>query len=494
MRKSKYSIRWHLFGYLTLFSGVLILVLWLFQVVFLEDFYKSIKVKEIQATGERIASNISNNEIEDFIETLATRKDISVTLASEDGMVIYNVGKITENPVSNSYTVEEYCWFAKKAEEKGGVAIYYMNPLKKTERPSSSSGGSFSSNKLYYKPTPLNSAHRQDNLIYTSIIKENGQSYLLMINGSIMPVDATVSTLRVQLIYVTAILVVLAFILALIIARRIGKPIIELNESAKNLAVDCENAQFAAKGYKEIAELSETLNYAADELAKTEKLRQELIANVSHDLRTPLTLISGYAEVMRDLPGENNPENNQVIIDEAKRLTQLVNDLLDLSKLQAGTMALEKDIFNLTQHIEEMLQRYTILTEQKGYKIYFVKQESVDVEADELKISQVIYNLINNAINYTGDNKEVMVRQLVKDGKVRIEICDTGEGIKKEDLPYIWDRYYKVDKAHKRAMVGTGLGLSIVQKILEQHKADYGVESEVGVGTTFWFELPCIEK
>ena len=110
--------------------------------------------------------------------------------------------------------------------------------------------------------------------------------------------------------------------------------------------------------------------------------------------------------------------------------------------------------------------------------------------ADRLKISQVIYNLVNNAINYTGDEKIVYVRQIAEGGTVRVEVTDTGEGIPEDKLPYIWDRYYKVDKTHRRAQVGTGLGLSIVKKILEMHNGRYGVMSRLGEGSTFWFELP----
>ena len=113
----------------------------------------------------------------------------------------------------------------------------------------------------------------------------------------------------------------------------------------------------------------------------------------------------------------------------------------------------------------------------------------VQVKADEYKIYQVIYNLINNAINYTGKDKTVWVRQKISGDKVRIEVTDSGDGIAKEALPYVWDRYYKVDKTHKRAVMGTGLGLSIVKNILELHHAGYGVVSEPGCGSTFWFEL-----
>jgi signal transduction histidine kinase len=262
-----------------------------------------------------------------------------------------------------------------------------------------------------------------------------------------------------------------------------------MNESAKKLALGNYDADFSGNGYREINELADTLNYASRELAKTDRLQKELISNISHDLRTPLTMIKGYSEMMRDIPDENTPENVQIIIDETSRLSDLVNDMLDLSKIQAGTRKPDRQIFSLTATVRDTMQRYERLMMQENYKIEFVAREEAEVCADRGMILQVIYNLINNAINYTGEDKRVSVRQERVGDRVRISVTDTGTGIAKEEIPMIWDRYYKVDKVHKRAKIGTGLGLSIVKGILESHGAAYGVESKVGEGSNFWFEL-----
>ena len=278
--------------------------------------------------------------------------------------------------------------------------------------------------------------------------------------------------------------------LAFIIGRRVYRPIVEINEAAKGLAYGKYHLDLRSGAYREIIQLNDTLNQAAEELGKVERLRNELIANISHDLRTPLTMITAYAEGMRDLPGENTPENVQVIIDEANRLTTLVNDVLDLSKLQGGAMSMDPQPYNLTSSVTDTLSRYQKLTEQKGYTLNFRHGEDAWVNADQVKIEQVLYNLINNAITYTGADKTVTVDQRIQDGWVTIRVTDTGEGVPEEDVPYIWDRYYKSSQAHRRAEVGTGLGLSIVRSILELHGARFGVESPPGKGASFWFALP----
>lgn len=303
------------------------------------------------------------------------------------------------------------------------------------------------------------------------------------------PVNATVYTLKIELIFISIVMLILSILLALIISRQISKSMIRVNDSARELAKGKYDVVFEGKDYKEIAELSDTLNYMAKELERTEQFRRELIANVSHDLRTPLTMITAYSEAMRDLPGENSPENIQVVIDEAMHLTNLVNDMLDLSKLQAGVLVNNSKCYNLTEGIRLVLKRYNKLIEQDHYRIRFIYDRDAWVTADVFKMEQVLYNLINNAIHYTGEDKTVVVRQILTDGNVRIEIKDSGAGIAKEELPHIWERYYKIDKDHKRAVTGSGLGLSIVKHILELHQAAYGAESEIGHGSTFWFEF-----
>ena len=249
---------------------------------------------------------------------------------------------------------------------------------------------------------------------------------------------------------------------------------------------------------KELNELATTLNYAKGELAKTEELRKDLMANVSHDLKTPLTMIKAYAEMSTELHQNNKKkqkEDMDIIISEVDRLTILVNDILELSSMQSNINNLEKTDFDLINLVKEIIHRYKVLQETENYKFIFNhKAKEIIINADKKKIEQVIYNLINNAINYTGEDNKVTINIIEEKDNILVEIKDTGKGIKKEDLPYIWDKYYKNKKKHKRNLIGTGLGLSIVKNALELHSFNYGVTSTPNKGSTFYFRIPNIKN
>lgn len=520
MKHEKISIKWKIFLYLLAFTGVLLILLWLLQICYLDTFYKIIKTKE----AERITSEAieilqaDDADVEKQIDTLAAKTNMAIFVTDTQGNSLYNAEYIATSRLG-AMPVEQVQEYYQQALLNGGsTKVEFKGAINKNflENKSQESTESMESNesqqstefnggaKIFPEPMPGDPAlngfmqnrgqERIESVIYVNILNVAGSDIILMVNAQLTPVDATVYTLKLELVWITAIMIALSLVIALLISRQVSKSLIRMNESAKKMAKGNFDVRFEGRDYREVAELSNTLNATAVELEKNERLRRELIANVSHDLRTPLTMIIAYAEVMRDLPGENTPENVQVVIDEAERLTILVNDMLDISKLQAGATEKNITVYNLTESIHSVFERYNKLKEQDGYSIEFSYDEAVLVEADEYKIFQVIYNLINNAINYTGEDKTIWVRQIVKGDKVRIEIADSGDGIAQEELPYVWERYYKVDKTHKRAVMGTGLGLSIVKNILELHDADYGVESEVGKGSTFWFELKTVKS
>lgn len=463
------GLKWKIFSYLLLFSSLLLLLLWLFQVVFLSEFYQSVKINELKSTAKTIEKNINQKDIRNILHTFSKNREISIEMLTNDGASLYSYKIGRDFALEQMSTLEklELLFLAKK---EGGEYLTTLSD--KSMHPG-------------FQERPAMSM-----LMAKLIPTENGEVLGLLIGSPISPVSATVGTLRKQFYYIAVFMLIFSVLLALIITKKVSSPIEKLNDGAKLLAQGNYDVHFEGKGYLEIDELSDTLNEMTVELSKVETLRQELIANISHDLRTPLTLIAGYAEIMRDIPGENNTENAQVIIDESKRLSSLVNDILELSALQAESKTIEPKPYPLNENIRSIVDRLNELLKNDGYHIRFENTEPITVSADPIKLSQVIYNLLINAVNYSGENKEIHVTSELDKAEVIIRIRDFGEGIEPEMLPYIWERYYKADKNHKRPVAGTGLGLSIVKNLVEKHGGRCGVESTVGEGSTFWFSLP----
>lgn len=423
------KLKWKIFIFVLTFCGFLLFILWLFQTVFLNDMYKMIRRNELHEAVVLVEENINSPNFEEILIRLDAEKSIMVVPTRE---------------------------FVKP-----------QNPVPDGQR-----------------------GIRSETITETrEFTLSDGQVISLTFHAMITPVNATVSTLQIQLYIITAIMILASVAIALVLSDVIAKPLVRLNDGAKKLSKGNYNADFNGSGYLEVKELSDTLNSTAIELSKVDELRRELIANISHDLRTPLALIYSYAEMMQDFPDEITTTQVQTIMSETKRLSSLVNDILDVSKLETGTMELYMHNYNLTESIGQTVVRFSELLRNDGYSIGFEHSEDVYVIADEAKITQALYNLLTNAVNYSTGDKHIVVRQIRLQNGVQIEVVDHGDGIAPENIPYIWDRYYKVDKKHKRAIIGTGLGLAIVKKIFELHDADYGVESELGKGSVFWFKL-----
>lgn len=476
LKINKLPLKWKIFTYIFSFCTLLLVILWLFQTVFLDSFYQAVKAREVKNDVNTIVNNIDNKKISDLIKTISENGDIYIEISSLDGT---NITSSTNTKYKVSFADK---LSMIKSAEKNGNEFY----KRITELPPQKPAG----NTSFTGELPTGNMQTTQSLVYVKLVKNSDNETLaVFVNAVISPVNATVTTLRYQLYFITAIMLLLSVILALFIAKRISKPIEEINKSAKVLAGGCYDIHFNGKGFLEIEELSNTLNTAATELSEVEALRRELLANISHDLRTPLSLIYSYAEMIHDFPDEITPDQTQVIMDETQRLKTLVDDVLDISKLESGMQKLSLTRYNITESVNATTRRIAELVKKDGYGISFSFDKEVFICADETRVTQVLYNLLINAINYTGKDKIIKVRQTVSNGNVKIEVTDTGEGISSENLPYIWDRYYKACKNHKRAVMGTGLGLSIVKKVMELHGGDYGVKSQVGKGSTFWFQM-----
>ncbi len=324
-----------------------------------------------------------------------------------------------------------------------------------------------------------------------------GEGAYVLVTYSLTIVHGTVKTLQIYLIIVGVIVLLGSLLVTYAFSQKLTRGLKSMSDTAVKLAEGDYTVKFTNADYTEMAQLSDTLNYVRDEVKKSEDFRREILANVSHDLKTPLTMIKAYASMIKEISGDNKEKREkhlQVIIDEADRLTGLVNDVLSVSKLQSNIEEINFKVFNLTELVYGIINRFGYLQESQGYNLMVDIDKDLYTRADEEKISQVIYNLLGNAANYTGKDKTVYISLKADlDGKrIKFSVRDTGKGISKEALPEIWDRYYRVKENHQRPVKGTGLGLNIVKVILQNHAFDFGVDSTIGEGSTFWVDFPAV--
>ncbi len=346
-------------------------------------------------------------------------------------------------------------------------------------------------NEVYYRVEGDNS---KDNMIFYGAYAKNidtGQGAYIFVLSQLQPINSVIAVIQKQFVLITLIAFLMAAVIAYVIARRFSKPVEKLTGSARELALGNLDADFECEeAFYEISDLSNALNYASSEIKKSAEFRRELMANVSHDLRTPLTMIKMYAEMIRDISGDNKEKREkglQIIVDETDRLSLLVNDILELSKIENTQINFDFKVFDICKTMTNVLERFSVMI-QKGYSFELEAPQNVYVLGDEVRIEQVLYNLLSNAINYTGEDLTVKIKITKKFDCAKIEVIDSGEGIQQDELANIWDRYYRA-KTHIRSQVGTGLGLSIVKTILIAHNANFGIKSTIGVGSNFWFEL-----
>ena len=458
---------------MVIFCLMLLIILWSFQIIFLDTFYKQIKIHNIKSNLNIITNNFPSENFEELAKEIAEKNDLNIEVIRSDGEILFST--------LNNSTRNKIFLFNEALENNGDLVKFY----RKDKNNDIISERTIDDKRIMPLPPQM------ENISSGKIVEDNNKNkYLLLISGFIAPVDSTVTTIRIQLYFITVLMIIFSMILAGFISKKISSPIESVSKSAKELASGNYNINCNENVFKEMSELSDTMNFAASELSKVEKLRKELIANISHDLRTPLTLIKGYAEAMKDLPGEKTTENLQIIIDESQRLNTLVSDILDLSKYQSGSDQLDAKEFNLTKSLNEIISRVQTLVKNENYEIIFNNENDIFIKGDQAKIQQAFYNLLINAINYTGNDRKVYVNQIINNNYIKIEVADTGDGIDEKDLPYIWDRYYKGSKSHARGKIGTGIGLSIVKSIIELHGGTYGVyPQENPKGSVFWFEI-----
>lgn len=332
------------------------------------------------------------------------------------------------------------------------------------------------------------SIYEENKTYYTVGYKLQDDAGIVLVHCPAELVSLVTRDLLTRLFFALLIVVALAAVVLFFTTRRISRPLKRIGAAAEAYTSGKFDTRVTLKGKDEVAQLATTFNHMADELDNLEEMRRGFVANVSHELKSPLTSVQGYVQAMLDgtIDADDRPKYLGVVLAETQRLTKLIGELLDLSRLESGKFPLEKTRFDVNELIRRVLVNFLGRIEERGLSIDVqFGEETCFVYADAARIEQVLINLIDNAVKFAAT--EITLWTHGADDKAWIAVSDDGRGISSEDSPFIFDRFYKADKAHSGQ--GTGLGLSIVQKILDQHGQTIRLQSAPGEGAKFVFSL-----
>ena len=321
-------------------------------------------------------------------------------------------------------------------------------------------------------------------------------NYTVLVTTSLMHVAEAGKVLSTVLPLAAALIFAFSMSAAWLFSEWFTKPLRALSGAARQVAQGNYAVHVDSVRNDELGDLAQEFNHMAKEVQHASQMQRDLLANVSHDLRTPLTLIKGYAETVRDLTGDDKKHRDEqmnIIVDETDRLTALVSSVMELSKVTSGALKCEKVHFDMGQLCDEVSERYDAVCAQNGWQLKLeLPDEELPVCADPDMMQRALHNLLGNAMHHIGEDGIFVLRALRCPEGVRVEVEDHGPGISAEDLPYIFDRYYR--SRSDAGKQGTGLGLSITKAIFQQHGFRFGVHSTVGRGTVFWFIMTDAEE
>ena len=483
----KYSIKRQM---LALFTGAVALVIVMMFIInssFMERFFiqnKKIEMVELYETLDKTAKkgDIDSAEIQEELQRQCERKNCAVLVINSGSNVTFNTEQERQGRLFTrliGYIVGKDT--GQILEERDSYKIYKVKDQGRGEE-------------------------------YMDMVGQLADESIFIIRSPYGSIYDTVNSTNKFLICGGGVTVLCGLLFVWFFSQKITKPILELAELSQRMANLDFNAKYTSGGENEIGILGGNFNLMSKRLEETitelkrannqlqkdieqkekiEDMRNEFLGNVSHELKTPIALIQGYAEGLRDGITED-PESMEfycdVIIDEANKMNQMVKNLLTLNQLEFGDEDLEITRFNLVSLIRGVLASCEILLQQAEAEVDCVTEEEVYVWADEFKTEQVFRNYLTNAIHHVDNEKRIEIRVIPQGDTVRVTVFNSGKPIPEEDIAKLWDKFYKVDKAHTREYGGNGIGLSIVKAIMESFHQQYGVKNYDN-GVEFWFEL-----
>ncbi|ERM91112.1 sensor histidine kinase [Caldanaerobacter subterraneus] len=427
---------------------VVLLLFWLTQVVFINRIYEYYKINQLKSYSEQIVQAINNNN-EMLISELIDKSNARVIAITENNIVI--AGNNRGHGMRGL-----------------GIPEILLRPTNTTR-------------VVKYE-------HPFLHIEYLSIVRPflyNGKPAILIMSLPEASINDSVNLFKEVFWWIFALTIVSTLVVSSYMSKKFTRPIQILKNAAHEIASGNLNVKINYKEEDELGDLAKSMNTMVKQLSITDKFRKDLIANISHDLKTPLGLIRGYSEMLLDYYGEDKEKREKylnTVIKETERMSKLVDDVLQLSKLQSGMIEVKEETIDLEKLIFEILDIFEIQILEKNIEVR-LENLKVKVVADREMIKRAIINIISNAIASMENGGTLSITAELQDKDVLIKISDTGCGIPEKDLEHIFDRFYKGNKS------GTGLGLAIVKEILTLHQSDFGIRSKEGEGTTFYFTL-----
>ncbi len=447
-----------------LLTGITLLSLWMLQISFIRPYYERNRTQVINQKAieiERLVHDEEGLKDSDRLTKLLSKENMCGSIYDENGrLIMTSSGSLV--CILNSLPTDsilEYIIMAQKSVSSQ-FSIRFSSDI-----------------------------FDQGMYFYGKEVQVNDKAYYIFINSPLELLDSTVFVIRRQFALLAAIVFTVATLISFLLSRHLARPIERLNNSAHKLAEGDFDVEFDGEGVNEMESLADTLNYATSEFRKTNELRRDLVANVSHDYKTPLTMIKAYAEMIQDISGDDPIKRNEhlnVILDEVNHLELLVNDMLTLSKYESKMYEVKKVEYNLLDNIQQTVSLFQL----DDWDVNIVCDFEINVFADQIKMGQVLYNYISNAVKYADQKKKLDI--VVKDidsETVMVSVIDYGDGLDEHEQSLLWDRYYKVDKNHHRQTSQSGLGLSIVKAICQANGSDFGVKSKPSEGSEFYYTL-----
>lgn len=484
------SVRFKLFLTLCFVIAIIVLCLVAINSIVLESFYLYSKTQTVKGVYEKINNYYNLNgdiNIQDELQRIAFNNNFDIFIETDQNVIVFSTNR-------DFYTILEVITDASRYKDGNQDSVIYQDEEIRVEK--------------------INDQNNNISYILLSGRLDNG--YHLYISMPTVPIEESVEISNQALIVIGLIILLISAFIASYISKRFTNPIVELSDITNKMArLDFSQKYRIADTDDEINELGKNINTMSDKLegtikqlrennselekdieekSKIDEMRKQFISDVSHELKTPIALIQGYAEGLLENVNTDDESRKfyaEVILDESNKMDTLVKQLLELMKLEYGKREFNNETFNIVELINEVIRKCKVMIEEKNITIDFEANKPVMVNADDFYIEQVVTNYFTNAIKHTIEvNKEKKIKITIeeKDNKIRVSVFNTGNPIPEEHLNKIWGRFYKEDTSRNRTDGGTGIGLALVKAIMNNYKNDYGVINKEN-GVEFYFEL-----